>query len=194
MLCNKIVSAVPSVTANRPINGSFEISLGQAQLHVQYEDGYIHQDGEFKQSGWDVVASGAVGVVQRNPSYNWWSSLWFTNLGLDGSNYRWYEVAFYDSPLLGSRRQFEPFHLTNDSSQADAAIAPRMGKIEVAYGPKPVDGESLTDFCERWRPAEASFANLRRVILRMGFKPLQDVANLGQKVTRTGGDAVRGTC
>lgn len=164
-LFDQIAAAVPNIEHVVRRSGvlSFESALGTGRLIIELETTHVHPDGEFRQSGWDVVASGTIGVVQSNPEYRWWSSLWYTNLGQRNPSYRWFEVAYYTSPLIRQRRKFEPFHLIDDVKQADLAASNVMGTINIAFGPAPIDDDAKRDFFERWaeRLALAATGSLR---------------------------------
>jgi serine/threonine-protein kinase len=106
-------------------------------------------EGAFKESGWDVIAGATITVTQnaRRP-YEWSASLWYTDLGRD-KEYRWWEVLYMTSPGLQRREAYEPYALT-DLARADKAASPGMNEYMLAAQPRPIDGENVDDFYERW--------------------------------------------
>lgn len=139
-------------TAHRSQNtGSRRINLGRATLRVDFvgEGKPIAKD-TFADAGWDVIAVAGIKVQQIEPACEWGASLWYTNLG-DGEQFRWYEVGYFESPLLRPetrQHQHEPFFANPD--QANEAHAPVLGRYQVAYGPLAIDDENFTDFANRW--------------------------------------------
>jgi serine/threonine-protein kinase len=122
--------------------GGSEIEIKLLPLHRLY------LYGQFRASGWDVIRGGRVSVAHQGPQpYLWEASLWYTNAGIE--NYRWWEVAFMDSPLLIQQKTYQPYAL-DDVLEADRAMAPAMGVAQQAYEPRPIDDEDMEDFVARW--------------------------------------------
>lgn len=124
------------------------IRLGQAYLEISSPSTVAKES--FSNSGWDVIAKAEIRVAQNFPhrSYIWSANLWFTNLG-QGSEYRWWEVSYMT--LSRHSNRFEPFALdTHELNDADLAASPIMHIIQFASKPRPMDGEHIDDFCERW--------------------------------------------
>ncbi|AMV32095.1 Serine/threonine-protein kinase StkP [Pirellula sp. SH-Sr6A] len=162
----EVIEAVPNIEQRKVRSGlvSLECTLGRGKLLIELDDSHIHPPSDFSVSGWDVVASGVIGVLQTLPEYRFWSSLWYAKPRVDAPGYRWYEVAYFTSPLVGKGKQFEPFHLTDDVKKADIAMSSVMGKICMAYEPLPIDSEAKTVFFQRWtdRFADAVQGSLAR--------------------------------
>ena len=171
-MCRKILDSVPVArkwgeerihlgTAHKE-----RIELGTAHLDVTFMSaGHALPCGAFSQSGWDVVAGATIGVHQSSPAYLWDASLWFTNLGR-GDNYRWYEVSYFFNPLFVKPCPAnEPFALSETHLREAGEAASRVtGPFEIAFGPKPIDGEDSEDFLYRWAGllAKASTGELSR--------------------------------
>lgn len=102
----------------------------------------------FSRSGWNIILGATLGVVQNDPEYEWLSSLWFGDVNGSGS-YRWWEVSYMTNPVFAGRQAYEPFAI-QDHTKADEAAAQKAGKWEIAYGPKPIDGEDARSFCDKW--------------------------------------------
>ncbi len=143
-LIESIVSASPAVTKSKD---GFEVSLLKGSLMINAKNDRVSENA-FRQSGWDVLTAGTIGIRQRNPDYVWSASLWFTNLG-SNQKHRWYEVAYMSHPLLPSLRTHEPFYL-DDLNLADKAALTSMGSVQFAYKPKPIDGPDFEAFLARW--------------------------------------------
>lgn len=74
-------------------------------------------------------------------------SLWFCD-AVEPGRFAWYETGFMKSPVLATRSQFEPFHLS--AGQADHALLPMMGTEQVAWPFEELDRSDLTEFLHRW--------------------------------------------
>ncbi len=128
----------------------WKIELGSSHLEMVFTGPPkgIARD-RFPRSGWDVITSGTIKVVQEEPSYHWSASLWYTNQG-SMKDYRWWEMGYWQLHLTGNTRPFAPFEIA-DPKVADAAVAERgMGLISLAYEPRTVDDEDAADFVSRW--------------------------------------------
>ncbi len=99
-------------------------------------------------SKWDFVAGAMISVEQFQARYVRSASLWYAQRPGE-SDFRWYEVAYETSPMLGERRRFEPFAIEN-VIEADRAAGPGMHTIQIASGPHLVDDENAQEFCDRW--------------------------------------------
>jgi serine/threonine-protein kinase len=161
-----ITFAVPNIVKRTSGPGlrAIECQVGNGSLLIEFDESSAHAASDFSHSGWDVVASGVIGVTQACPEYRWWSSLWYAKPTSDAPSYRWYEVAFFTSPLVGKPRRFEPFHLSDDIKNADMAMSSVMGEIRKAYEPMPIDVEAKAEFFQRWteRFADAVDGSLAR--------------------------------
>lgn len=151
-ICDAIERSAPN-SRRKHSGGSihaFQLEVDGASFLLEMESHHVHPAGEFNQSGWDILASAAVGVVQRSPEYKWWSSLWYTNLGKSTLDFRWYEVSYFRSALMRDQPRFVPFHLANEPSKADEAAGPAMSAMNIAFGPVPIDDENQAEFHDRW--------------------------------------------
>ena len=63
--------------------------------------------------------------------------------------FRWYETAFMIMPLIPKRGRLDPFAL-GPGRDAYVALAPVMGKYQVAWPFAPIDQSDESDFIERW--------------------------------------------
>jgi serine/threonine protein kinase len=143
-LFDRIQEVLP--LCSRRVNGSQEI-LDGTNASLQFTIPYGRYATFFPRSGWDVLHSAHVELLQRKPSYRWSASLWFTDLARK-QGYRWYEVSYFDSPLSQKRSGDPPFHLFPDD--ADEAAGPALGRYEIAFGPVPIDNEDAGAFMDRW--------------------------------------------
>jgi len=144
------------------LKGMFErkgLVLGEAWLIVDIPYPYL-QPGALA-TGWDMLVGGVIQVV---PSYTpadiqRSANLWFGNTGT-GTSYRWWEAGY-----MLTTDAFQ-WHL---SKRSDHAVAPfaveepnqclggaRYGlesliaDYQLAYNPRPIDGEHFNDWCGRW--------------------------------------------
>lgn len=162
-LFRTVESQAPS--AHRSQNtGSRRINLGKATLRIDVvSKGQVVPEDAFPGAGWDVIAIAGIKVQQRDPSYEWGASLWYTNLG-SGDHFRWHECSYFESPMFrpdARRHNHAPFFLS--AEDADKAHAPTMGRHQVAYGPFAIDDEQFLEFRDRWCDllAQASQGQLR---------------------------------
>jgi hypothetical protein len=71
-------------------------------------------------------------------------------LGREGE-YRWWEALYMTHPLKRHRPSWQPFAISlEDISEADIAASNRIGNIQFAAKPCPMDDENIDDFCGRW--------------------------------------------
>jgi serine/threonine protein kinase len=123
------------------------VDLGNGRLTMQVFSAEIPENA-FPQSKWDVAAHGQMFVFQEKPRYEWSSSLWYAKLP-NTENFRWYEVAYCNHPLLSERQQYEP-RAMRDYNLADAAASSLMQPVMIAFGPTAVDDENVQSFYDRW--------------------------------------------
>ena len=75
-------------------------------------------------------------------------SLWYCDAKKAGV-FRWYETAFMISPFISQRGLLDPFAL-DPGREAYEALAPVMGKYQVAWPFTPIDQGDESEFIERW--------------------------------------------
>jgi serine/threonine protein kinase len=144
-LFNRILEAAPN--ANK--QNLTSIRLGDAIIELNILDSLQLYKRSLTLSQWDIIAGATILVRQSKPSYEWSSSLWYTNLGKN-DNYRWYEVSYMISPLIaGEKPRYQPFSLV-DLNEVDAAASPALALHQIAFGPKLIDDEQSDEFCNRW--------------------------------------------
>ena len=158
-LCARITEAVAEARCSRE-SDVLKIHAAGAVLEIDLRSEWVISRDEFPQSEWDVVTGAFIGVEQREPRYDWNTSLWYTNLR-SRRDYRWYEVAYETHAFSSHRAEYEPFALRPED--ADRAAGPAMGDVTIAYGPEPIDDENVDSFCDRWARllAAASRGQLR---------------------------------
>jgi serine/threonine-protein kinase len=101
----------------------------------------------------DVIAECVVQVLKPADRYGYEGrshSLWFCDAKQPGQ-YRWYETAFMDSPLLsGKARSIAPFAAHPNSTEAREAIQLGMGVQQVAWPFTWVNPGGMDEFVSRW--------------------------------------------
>jgi hypothetical protein len=145
-LWRRIADAIPEARRGKE-KERLRLHVGSAVLEVNYQDGMVIPTDGFPRSKWDVVTGAVIGVEQSGPLYEWNASLWYTNRG-SGDDYRWLEVGYQTSPFVQYRQKYEPFALA--AGDADRAHSHALDVVQAAYGPVPIDLESLDSFCDRW--------------------------------------------
>lgn len=152
----RILDAAPTAKRSGSWDRHLQIQLGAALLEVELLNrGLPIPESAFQESGWDVVAGATICVDQSEPTrYKWGANLWYTNLGR-GNEYRWWEVLYYNVSTKRAQyyANYEPFALdvaSNDFTDADLAASHVMHVINMAAEPRPIDDESIDNFCNRW--------------------------------------------
>lgn len=157
-LWGKIHAAAPAAkrtTGNR--SSDLMISVGTALLALSFGRGVVPRS-EFRESGWDVVASAVVRVAQSDRGPQWASSLWYVRLP-GAADFRWMEVGYF-APFSA---QDAPF-ACEVGRDADLAAAPILHSVAHAFGPTAIDDEDESSFHERWvwLLAQAASGSLQR--------------------------------
>ena len=75
-------------------------------------------------------------------------SLWYCD-AQEAEALRWYETAFMDAPLISQGSSLDPFAL-RPGRGAYVALAPIVGKYQVAWPFAPIDQGDESDFIDRW--------------------------------------------
>lgn len=141
------------------------IHIGNAQLVLDATLGGVGSDGfhacdseshygdegwgvHRKQSTWDLISYGNMVVRQRvgHNEYVRCANLVFGKPD-EESEYRWYEMAFFS--ITGQKIQDSPFCLSYPW-EIDEVLSNVMGVNQLAYPPKPIDGEDEDGFIEYW--------------------------------------------
>lgn len=123
------------------------IKLGAAWLRVHWRNRKEPIPRSlFESKGWDLVTDASVVVKQQEPRYVWSASLWYADLD-NGEGYRWYEVSFFENPILKKEGKDEPYGLGPEEAATEAG---GMQKHCFAFGPKAIDEEAEEEFRERW--------------------------------------------
>lgn len=169
------------------IQGNFEPSLllqwGEADLRFTPINVDTHT---FSQSKWDVLNGYYISLSQPEPPYNWNGNLFLVQRPQDES-FCWYEVAYFESPLI-QRTRPAPFGVRNADEYriADEVAAGVVGTWQLAYDhPIPIEGDHEQSFHDRWmeRFAEAALGTLREPHLPLTLaaprpRPDERVSNL----------------
>lgn len=143
-LSSAIEQAAPSASLTPRGNG-FVSSLGQAQLSATASSP-VTQTGT---GPFDVVAAARVDLsLGAGPYSGRQHSIWYCDAQISGE-YAWFETAFMTSPLLGQRRQQEPFAM-EPSPEAAAALSPALHTVQVAWPFTRLDAGNLEAFVDRW--------------------------------------------
>jgi len=142
-LWGKIHSQAPNAT-RRSVANAFQCIVGPASLYVDLSRQDHIDLGVFSKSGWDVICLSQIKVAQEQPRYVWSSSLWYMKLP-QASDYRWYEVSYWN----WQQSEYQPFG-TSDFRSADIAASKVMGALNIAFGPTLIDDEKEDEFHSRW--------------------------------------------
>jgi hypothetical protein len=117
----------------------------------------------FNRSEWDVLNGYYISLSQMGPRYNWSGNLLLVRRPQDES-FRWYEVGFFETPLL-QRTRSAPFGAKNpdDYQNADLAASPVLASWQLAFEPIPIESDHEQSFHDRWmeRFAQAAVGKLR---------------------------------
>jgi hypothetical protein len=104
-----------------------------------------------------------ISLSQTEPRYNWSGNLLLVRRPQD-ENFRWYEVGYFESPLL-QRTRSAPFGAKNpdDYQNADLAATTTLASWQLAFEPIPIEGDHEQSFHDRWmeRFAQAALGKLR---------------------------------
>jgi serine/threonine protein kinase len=142
-LWGKIHNQAPNAT-RRSVTNAFQCTVGPASLYVDLSRRDPIGLGVFSESGWDVICTSQIKVAQEQPKYVWASSLWYMKLP-QTSEYRWYEVSYWD----WQQSEYQPFG-TSDYRSADIAASKIRRALNIAFGPALVDDEKEDEFHSRW--------------------------------------------
>jgi hypothetical protein len=125
MLWDQIRAVAPDV---EKIQGDNEPSLhlrwGLAELHITP----INVDTyRFNQSQWDVLNGFYFSLRQTEPRYNWSGNLLLVRRPQD-ERFCWYEVGYFENPIVRKTRSSAPFGATNpeEYQNADLAASPTV--------------------------------------------------------------------
>ncbi|MFI2365652.1 serine/threonine-protein kinase [Promicromonospora sp. NPDC019610] len=98
----------------------------------------------------DVVAHASISVHPKE-RYGVWvgrsHSLWFCD-AFEQGRFAWYELAFMDSPLVGSQRPIAPD--SREPREASVAFSNVVGTMQLAWTPGELDRDEPDEFIERW--------------------------------------------
>jgi hypothetical protein len=102
-------------------------------------------------------------VSQAEPQYNWSGNLFLLRRPQD-QTFRWYEAAYFESPLIRRTRP-APFGARNpeEYQNADRAGSPTMATWQLAFEAITIEGDREQAFHDRWmeRFAQAALGKLR---------------------------------
>jgi hypothetical protein len=157
-LFNDMLNAAPVAKKEDEIR----IRLGNAVLTMKLIGSSEGYDADaFPLCKWDVVLGGVISIRQGDPLYVWSSSIWYSKL-THNDDYRWREVSYFTALSVNQSHQYEP-HALENIPDADRAAATMVTKYSIAFGPKAIDDEDLSDFKNRWSEllAKAAKGELR---------------------------------
>jgi serine/threonine protein kinase len=139
---------------------TYEVTLGTGILIVTLGQFAPVKADLFAGSKWDVVAGDV--IIVRSPKYTRGASLWFKRPRASAVDvvYRWHEVGYMS--LTGYIRD-TPFALPPNPQSVEAA-SQVVGVCNFANQPRPIDGDQVEEFCERWMGflADAAQGRLER--------------------------------
>lgn len=157
-LVERIFEEAPNAERNN--NGS-KVTLGTGRLDYNIEFPYLPARETFGGRHWDVIAGAhvQVGLTYSGSDVMARSAnLWFGRLAKD-EGYRWWEVAYASTPehldwmanQNIARLHVFGFHATGSYRQESLDSLFSLPQwYRVAANPRPIDGELLDDFHERW--------------------------------------------
>lgn len=162
------------------VQGSHPYRRGMAlgEGHILFDIPYPSVAPGSLGKNWDVLVGGMVEIAEGLTTYSAAgvirvgrsANLWFGKMAADES-YRWWEAAYMHGSKLKDRRSnhpMEPFSIGDGHTHTGyrwGLDQLRFGNYELAYNPKPIDGEYFDDFCARWTNW------LAKVALRQLTKP-----------------------
>jgi hypothetical protein len=136
--------------------GGFVCVLGQAKLTVS---GARPASAGGQGLALSVTSAAEIDLVSSHPAASYAGrshSFWFCDAqGKD--DFAWFETAFMTHPLMGHRREQEPFAL-DPGPDAARALGPGMADIQVAWPFTRVDLGDLHQLIDRWAGWLASCA------------------------------------
>jgi hypothetical protein len=168
---SELASLIFSTSSDEITERLNELRLGNGMLclgDVGRERGRRDGQPSCPSSGWDVCCSAEIFVERgvregknsklsgnqqfqvrvMEPAYRWSATLSFAT-SRDDTTYRWREVAFYRTLVIGNGVN-EPLALPSNSDEFDSALSNLSNSFGVAYGPKTIDGEDELVFDRRW--------------------------------------------
>lgn len=160
------------VDGTHPLRRGVELGDGYLRFDIPYP---LVQPGAVKKN-WDILAGGMIEVASRwmsgGPISGRSANLWFGKIKKNDS-YRWWEVAYMHNPAVEKAGSFQthrhpmaPFSIGEGHSWTGYRFGLnflRLGDYELAYNPKPIDGEYFDGFCARWSKLLAEVA-LRELV------------------------------
>lgn len=154
---------IKDVAPASEIGNESVLNLGEAKLFMRLIGNLKGYDvNQCTESNWDILLGGEVGIRQVNPQYTRSSSLWYSKLSPSG-DFRWREISYFGGSSPSTKPSYEPYSLLNLAA-ADRAASQSLASDQIAFGPKPIDDEALSDFVGRWASlfAEAAEGKLQR--------------------------------
>jgi len=138
------------------------IALGSGKLRIEIPFPLLIE-AAFLNSKKNIVCGALISVEQDAQFYPGRSAnLWFGEF--TSGEFRWWEIPYFGWGK--GRGDYEPYGVSQISElrDADYAAAPITHSVQHAATPKPIDGEYVEDFVERWsvRLAAASGKRLQR--------------------------------
>jgi len=159
----KVRNQAPTAKIEITRKSSCKISMGKGKIEWIFLDPVEpYNEEKFEASQFDILTGATIRVIQDSQNIvGYGSSLWYRR-SEKIVPYRWHEVSYFRSL---SHRQFPyaPFELESPEYAYLAESNITWSSYQVAFGPKPIDGEDSQDFLDRWlkRFAEASLGQLQ---------------------------------
>ncbi len=132
-------------------NDLLYVGLGRGSLSVTlFNRGAPFPEGAFPRSKWNVVAGAKIVVTQTGEDgYRWGANLWYMPRQ-EGSELRWWEVAYMWHPLYGGRKSWEEPFAVDEVELADKAAGPGIDIVQFGSSIRSIDDEDTDDFIDRW--------------------------------------------
>ncbi|MDX6587682.1 MAG: hypothetical protein QOI31_2155 [Solirubrobacterales bacterium] len=124
----------------------WELTLGEAQLGIHT----VEASPPGAVSSFDVICHSMISLRMPSHSHGYAGrghSLWFCDAVNEGE-FAWFETAFMQSGVVGGRPPVTPF--AQAPAQANAALEPVMGTMQVAWPFTRLNPGDVEDFIDRW--------------------------------------------
>ena len=131
--------------------GGLSYNLGGAVVEVGMPTAFGAGDEIPKVAPFEVLSFTQISVTLPTPKRGYKGrthSLWYCD-AVHESEFRWYETAFMNSPLVPRSEPIDPFAM-EPSGKTHLALRPGMHTFQAAWPFTPIDQGAETQFVERW--------------------------------------------
>lgn len=150
-LYEALLEDAPAAEASRGTNGEWTLTLGLGRLSFLAPKESLMKWSAASANPFDVIVHSAI-TLQRPHDFSGYAgrshSLWYCDCQAEGE-YHWYETAFMNSGLSGTRNAAQPFAL-DPGDNAGQAVRPLMAAVQVAWPFTELSVGDLDEFIDRW--------------------------------------------